>query len=109
MGDRNLRDTGLADWLRRLPHYLYVADLIAGKQVLEIGCGSGEGAKFLADHGAARVVGVDARSAKIEHARGNRANVHLWSFIFDSRPEHTPAGCERFANPPEQFFLFVCG
>lgn len=77
MGDRNLRDTGLADWLRRLPHYLYVADLIAGKQVLEIGCGSGEGAKFLADHGAARVVGVDARSAKIEHARRRYSAANL--------------------------------
>ncbi len=77
MGDRNLRDTGLADWLRRLPHYLYVSDLIAGKQVLEIGCGSGEGAKFLADHGAARVVGVDARSAKIEHARRRHTAANL--------------------------------
>jgi SAM-dependent methyltransferase/predicted nucleic acid-binding Zn-ribbon protein len=77
MGDRNLRDTGLADWLRRLPHYLYVADLIAGKQVLEIGCGSGEGAKFLADHGAARVVGVDARSARIEHARRRYSAANL--------------------------------
>jgi SAM-dependent methyltransferase len=77
MGDRNLRDTGLADWLRRLPHYLYVADLIAGKQVLEIGCGSGEGAKFLADHGAARVVGVDARSARIEQARRRHTAANL--------------------------------
>ncbi len=67
----------MADWLRRLPHYLYVADLIAGKQVLEIGCGSGEGAKFLADHGAARVVGVDARSAKIEHARRRHSAANL--------------------------------
>jgi ubiquinone/menaquinone biosynthesis C-methylase UbiE len=78
MGDRNHRETSLGgDWLRRLPHYLYVADLIAGKQVIEIGCGSGEGARFLADHGAARVVGVDARSGKVEQARRRYSAANL--------------------------------
>jgi ubiquinone/menaquinone biosynthesis C-methylase UbiE len=78
MGNRNHRETSLGgDWLRKLPHYLYVADLIAGKQVIEIGCGSGEGARFLADHGAARVVGVDARSGKVEQARRRYSAANL--------------------------------
>lgn len=78
MGDRNLRETSLGgDSLRKLPHYLYVVDLIAGKQVIEIGCGSGEGARFLADHGAARVVGVDARSGKVEQARRRYSAANL--------------------------------
>lgn len=77
MGDRNPRETSLADWLRKLPHYLYVADLIAGKQVLEVGCGSGAGARFLADHGAARVVGIDTRAGKVEHARRRYSAANL--------------------------------
>lgn len=78
MGDRIHRENSLSgDWLRRLPHYLYVADLIAGRQVIEIGCGSGEGARFLADHGAARVVGVDARSGKVEQARRRYSAANL--------------------------------
>jgi hypothetical protein len=78
MGDRNHRESSLAaDWLRKLPHYLYVADLIAGKQVLEVGCGSGEGARFLADHGAARVVGLDVRSGKVEQARRRYSAANL--------------------------------
>jgi hypothetical protein len=55
--------------LGRLSQYLYVADLFAGKRVLEVGCGSGAGARFLANHGAARVVGIDADGASIERAR----------------------------------------
>lgn len=64
-----MRDASLGDWLRRLPQYLYVADLIAGKRVLEVGCGTGAGAKFLADHGAARVVGIDASASTVARAR----------------------------------------
>ena len=69
MGNRDMRDASLGDWLRRLPQYLYVADLIAGKRVLEVGCGTGAGAKFLADHGAARVVGIDASASTVGRAR----------------------------------------
>ena len=44
---------------RRLPRYLFVEDLIAGKKVLEIGCGTGTSAEFLAGMGVDRVLGVE--------------------------------------------------
>ena len=69
MGDSNSLETSLPESLRKLPHYLYVADLVAGKQVLEVGCGAGDGARFLAEHGAARVVALDSRADRIERAR----------------------------------------
>lgn len=77
MANRDMRDTSSGDWLRRLPQYLYVADLIAGKRVLEVGCGTGAGSKFLADHGAAKVVGIDAAASAVERARRvyHRANL----------------------------------
>lgn len=67
------------DWLRRLPAYLYVADLIADMRVLEVGCGMGLGAEFLANHGAARVVGIDPRRDHIEAAARmhRRSNLEL--------------------------------
>ncbi|RMH40394.1 MAG: class I SAM-dependent methyltransferase [Deltaproteobacteria bacterium] len=49
----------LAPWLRRLAVYRYAAAAIDGKRVLELSCGAGRGAAFLADLGASRVVGVD--------------------------------------------------
>ena len=61
----------MAPWLRRLPHYVYFADMIEGKRVLEINCQSGFGAQFLANHGAAHVVGVDASKEAIEYARSH--------------------------------------
>ena len=39
--------------MRRLSRYLYLADLYQGKRVLEVECGHGHGAHFLANHGAA--------------------------------------------------------
>lgn len=77
MANRDMRDTSSGDWLRRLPQYLYVADLIAGKRVLEVGCGTGAGSKFLADHGAAKVVGIDAAASAVDRARRvyHRANL----------------------------------
>ncbi|HKE18092.1 MAG TPA: methyltransferase domain-containing protein [Kofleriaceae bacterium] len=64
-------------WLRRLPTYLYLIDLLPGKRVLEVGCGVGDGAQFLADHGAARVVGVDRSMASINEARNRHRQTNL--------------------------------
>ncbi len=69
MGDRQMNHQDLASWLRRLPSYLYVADLIAGKRVLEVQCGVGDGARFLIECGAARVVGIDHSAEHIGQAR----------------------------------------
>ncbi len=48
----------LADRHRLLARYLYAADLVAGKRVLDIECGTGHGAALLADKGAQAVVGL---------------------------------------------------
>ena len=59
----------IAAWLRRLPHYLYLADLLPGKRVLEVGCATGFGAQFLANHGAGRVIGIDRSLRQVTEAR----------------------------------------
>ncbi len=67
----------LGAWLRRLPTYLYLVDLLPGRRVLEVGCGVGDGAQFLADHGAGQVVGVDRSEASIADARARHRQINL--------------------------------
>lgn len=42
---------------------------VAGKDVLELGCGGGQGAVWAAKRGARRVVGVDVSVKQLDHAR----------------------------------------
>src|SRR5690606_2192187 len=70
-------DPTLGAWLRRLPHYLYLVDLVPGKRVLEVGCGTGYGAQFLANHGAGRVIGIDRSLRKITEARSRHRQTNL--------------------------------
>src|SRR5574340_1074504 len=47
--------------------YAFCRDLAAGKDVLDVGCGEGDGAALLAAR-ARRVVGVDIDAATVAHA-----------------------------------------
>src|SRR5438552_9532620 len=53
-----------------LHRYLWAAQLMRGKRVLDLGCGEGFGSSILAD-AASAVVGVDVDAATVEHARLN--------------------------------------
>src|SRR5262245_26086220 len=58
---------------RRLSPYLYVADVVRGRRVVEIGCGAGDGAEYLSRLGAAEVLGLDAKPREIQAAIGRGA------------------------------------
>jgi SAM-dependent methyltransferase len=62
---------------RRLPLYAYLEPLLAGRRVVELGSGTGEGAAYLAAHGAAEVIAIDTDGAAVERARAryNAANI----------------------------------
>jgi SAM-dependent methyltransferase len=60
---------GLVPTLRRLPAYIYLADLYRGKRVLEVGCQDGTSAAYLARGGAGQVMAVDRTAAIVELAR----------------------------------------
>jgi SAM-dependent methyltransferase len=57
-------------WSRRLAAYSYLAPLVSGRRILEIGSGTGTGASRLLALGATSVVGADQTVAAIEQARG---------------------------------------
>jgi 2-polyprenyl-3-methyl-5-hydroxy-6-metoxy-1,4-benzoquinol methylase len=65
-----------AGWERAAEH----AELLAllpdahGRRVLDLGCGAGQLARYLATHGAAEVVGVDLSERMLELARTHWAH-----------------------------------
>ena len=67
-----------------------------GLQVLDLGCGDGELARWCLEHGAASVVGVDlsARMLELAHARTT-----------DARISYVRAGLEELAFQPASFDL----
>ena len=70
-------DNNLLRVLIRLARYKFVARLVKKTdKVLEVGCGSGVGCIFLAQH-SAQVTGIDANSSEIAEARkiNRRSNV----------------------------------
>lgn len=58
----------------RLARYLYAADLVASKRVLDLGCADGEGAALLLDRGASSVVGVDLDAQAIARGQARQSN-----------------------------------
>ncbi len=52
-----------------IARYAFAAQWIQGKRVLDVGCGVGYGSQWLADHGAASVLGFDISEEAVAHAR----------------------------------------
>ena len=70
------------------------------KRVLELGCGTGETAAYLAAHAAAEIVAVDISKAFIEGARARHVAPNLRYEVFDLLGD---------APPPFGPFDLVCG
>lgn len=68
-GERVSPDVPNALFLAHLSIYRFAGQWAMGAHVLDAGCGTGYGAAWLADHGAASVLGVDIEPAAIAHAR----------------------------------------
>src|ERR1700722_15129763 len=62
--------------LEHLHRYAFAADLVAGKDVLDIACGEGYGSNLLAAR-ARSVIGVDISEETIGHAQSNYVRDNL--------------------------------
>ena len=54
----------------RAARYLWASQLVAGRDVLDAGCGAGHGSRILAEAGGGHVIGVDSSPAAIGRAEG---------------------------------------
>ncbi len=66
-------------WTRALEHPSFMALLpdVAGRRVLDLGCGVGQLAHHLAERGAAEVIGVDISERMLALARAERSHPRL--------------------------------
>jgi SAM-dependent methyltransferase len=77
-----------ADNLIEWPAQKMVVGDVSGKRVLDLGCGTGDKARYLADNGASRVIGIDASSGFAANWLGhaNCSNLELVLGSLDSLP-----------------------
>jgi SAM-dependent methyltransferase len=92
-----------ADQLVEWPAQLRMCGTFTGKRVLDAGCGTGDKARFFAEHGAASVIGIDPREGFAENWNYHAACPNLLLAIgdFENLPM-LPAVAAR------QFDLVVC-
>ena len=86
------------NYLRHLVNYRFLMPFVAGRRVLDVGCGSGYGAALLGQ-GAAEVTGVDLSEESVRYAKAHFASGNV-SF------QHV-AGGELLAHFPEGSFTAV--
>ena len=66
-GYKKLRDNAVnANTLFEIPALLSMLPALAGKQVLDLGCGFGEHCKLFLEQGAEKVVGIDISEKMLE-------------------------------------------
>lgn len=65
------------EWHSLLPRYLLLGERVAGRRILDIGCGSGIGSSLLLELGATMVDAIDHRPAVLELARMKHAKPGL--------------------------------
>ena len=91
--DRSVRGLdGAPEW----PALSAMLPSVAGRRVLDLGCGSGQWAAFLAESGAAEVIGLDLSERMLEVARRDRAH---------PRVTYQRASIEEAAFPDGRFDL----
>jgi 2-polyprenyl-3-methyl-5-hydroxy-6-metoxy-1,4-benzoquinol methylase len=82
-------DPTLFSWHRA--RYQFAAAYVAGRRVLDVGCGEGYGAALLAEH-AEEVVGVDYSAAAVDHARKTYQRSNLRFLVADATAPAPVAG-----------------
>ncbi|TCP47798.1 methyltransferase family protein [Tamaricihabitans halophyticus] len=68
---------------------------VDGRDVLEVGCGSGSCARWLADHGA-RAVGLDLSAGMLRHAHAGNIETGLAVPLIRATAEQLPFGTDSF-------------
>jgi len=81
-----------------MARYMFAAQFVSGRVVLDAGCGTGYGAAYLASRGAARVYGIDMGAEAIEYSRVHYQRDNVMFSIMD---------CTTLNFPNETFDVVV--
>jgi SAM-dependent methyltransferase len=92
-------------WSRRLAVYGYLAPLLDGRRVLELGCGHGAGAARLRALGAAWVLGVDGDTGALARARQAERVAGLQFAPFDRRSLESAGAFDLIVVPQGDLLL----
>ena len=79
--------------------YLHASEHVAGKRVLDAGCGPGYGSAMMARRGATSVTGIDISSDAVEMAKREWSEPNL---------RYTVDNCETLENVDDEYDLVVC-
>ena len=60
-----------------LARYAFAASMVKGRDVLDMGCGTGYGSQFLSEAGARSVLGIDSSKEAVEYARAHYAGARF--------------------------------
>lgn len=95
--ERDFTDDDRRNYLNHVKFYNFVAQFAPGKNVLDVGCGSGYGCSMLAGAGAASVCGCDLSSHALRFAREH----------YGDRVEFTRQSCTDMGRYPGRSFDFI--
>ncbi|WP_461224014.1 class I SAM-dependent methyltransferase [Lacticaseibacillus suihuaensis] len=85
---------GAGEW----PDFKRLLPPLAGKRVLDLGCGYGWHCRYAAEHGAASVIGVDSSERMLAKARSQTDNAHI---------TYLQADLASFVHPAASFDLVI--
>jgi 2-polyprenyl-3-methyl-5-hydroxy-6-metoxy-1,4-benzoquinol methylase len=87
-----------ADMLIEWPAQLRLSGKFAGKNILDVGCGTGDKARFFAEHGAHSVIGIDASGgfARAWEAHADCQNLQLIQGNFEDLAHLPQIDTKRF-------------
>lgn len=96
MSSERLHLNELPDWIERqhVARYQFASRFVAGRNVLDLACGSSYGSQMLADAGAERVLGVDQSQEAILRAQQEFQRPNLTFEVGDAQNlPNIPDGC----------------
>ena len=87
-----------ADRLIEWPAQLKMCGAFQGKRILDVGCGTGEKARYFADHGATAVVGIDPSEGFAQNWSGHAgcSNLSFARGSFENLTELSQAAASQF-------------
>ena len=71
-------------YVEHMSRYVFAGDIAVGRRVLDLGCGCGYGAHYMAIRGASLVVGIDSSEEAVDFAASHYSHPRLRFAVMDA-------------------------